>query len=31
MSIEAISEGLDRIGMLPAGFAVDKKSAAPVG
>jgi 2-oxoglutarate/2-oxoacid ferredoxin oxidoreductase subunit alpha len=31
MSIEAISEGLDHIGMLPAGFAVDKKSAAPVG
>jgi 2-oxoglutarate ferredoxin oxidoreductase subunit alpha len=31
MSIEAISEGLDRIGMLPAGFAVDKKSTVAVG
>jgi 2-oxoglutarate ferredoxin oxidoreductase subunit alpha len=31
MSIEAISEGLDRIGMRPAGFAVDKKSTVAVG
>jgi 2-oxoglutarate ferredoxin oxidoreductase subunit alpha len=29
MSIEAITAGLDHIGMLPAGFAVDKKSPVP--
>jgi len=31
MSIEAISKGLDHIGMLPAGFAVDTKSPVKVG
>jgi hypothetical protein len=31
MSIEAISRGLDHIGMLPADFAVDTKSPVKVG